>query len=263
LPELAVGRYDRNSDIASASRISITKKDKTFEYTYELSTDDGGSIKAEGPVQFVGDRIDLLVRKLEQDRDFTHNGKRFAEMRVMPFFLIKWDKRTYLVGEDELDHFCNEVNLGTESPRDGGSEYFSRDEGEGKADKGVVSMIPDIIPTHAKEFILDKSISGYVLSIEGGRAKIDLGEREQVWENMVLYCEPDKPEKKEMLNKGGKKGEEEFESHRVLLKVVEVHKDHCVVEIYRNQRKHNIDGIRDGYRVYSRFPDLASRKGIF
>ena len=114
-----------------------------------------------------------------------------------------------------------------------------------------------------KSSFLGKPISGKVLSIEGGRAKIDLGEQDQVWKNMVLYCEPAEPEKTEMLNKGDKRGEEEYKSHRVLLKVVEVHKNDCVTEIYEHQKRHDIKGIRDGYKVYSRFPDSANRKGIF
>jgi hypothetical protein len=258
LPELAVGRYHKSCDLASFSRISISKKDELLLYEYKLETDDGGFIKAEGPVQFVGDRIDLIVKKMEQNRDFTVAGKRFAETRVMPFFLIKWDKRTCLVEEKELDEFCNDMNLGVDGC------FFSREEveGEGKDDNGIAPIIT-CVPTLAKKLLLGKPISGKVLSIEGGRAKIDLGEQDQVWKNMVLYCEPGEPEKDEMLKKGGKRGEEEYKSHRALLKVVEAHKDYCVAEIYEHQRNHNINGIRDGYKIYSRFPDSASRKGIF
>jgi hypothetical protein len=262
LPELAVGHYDRTSGLESSSRISITKKDDAYEYAYKLSTDDGGFIEAEGPVQFVGDRIDLVVKKLEQNRDFTTDGKRFAEIHVMPFFLVKWDRATYLVGEKEIEKFCNDVNLRVESPRDVSGNFFSREEAKGKDDNGAVSTIPDV-PTHAKRFILGKPISGKVLSIEGSRAKVDLGEREQVWKNMVLYCEPDEPEKNEMLKKGGEKGEDEVKYHRVMLKVVEVHKDHCVAMTCEHPQNHDIKKIRNGYKVYSRFPNSASREGMY
>ena len=148
LPDLAVGRYHQSCDLASFSTISITKKDDGYEYKYKLTTDDGGFIKAEGPVQFVGDRIDLIVKRMEQNRDFSVDGERFADIRVMPFFLIKWDKRTYLVKEKQLDEFCNDVNLGVSGC------FFRRDEveGEGKNNDGVVSTIPHV-PTHAKKLL--------------------------------------------------------------------------------------------------------------
>jgi hypothetical protein len=64
------------------------------------------------------------------------------------------------------------------------------------------------------------------------------------------------------LKKEGKKGEEKLEGHRVMLKVVEVHKHHCVAVICEHPNKINLNKLGTGYKVYSRFPDLASIKGM-
>jgi hypothetical protein len=260
LPERVVGRYHQSPGLESSRTITITKAGESCIYSYEMTTDDGGFIEAEGPVQFVDDRVNLIVKKMEQNRDFTVDGKRVAEIRVMPFFLIKWDKTTYLVEEEKLDKFCNEVNLREESKPNFSGDFFYRD--EVKDDNGAASTIHDV-PTHAKKFILGKPISGKILSIEGGRAKVDLGEQEQVWKNMVLYCEPDEPGKNEILKKGGKKGEEKLEGRRAMLKVVEVHKHHCVAVICEHPNKINLNKLGTGYKVYSRFPDLASMRGMY
>jgi hypothetical protein len=256
-PESVVGTYDLSLGIESVGKISIVKKDDNYEHTYAFSTDDGGTFVATGPVRFVGDRIDLVMKKIEQNRDFTVDGKRsFAEVGVRSYFLIKWDKKVYLVPEEDLVQFCNKVNLKSKPEVSWTERYYIRDRSV-DAD-GVMSTAPEL-PLEAKGWILSDPIHGTILSVEDGRAKIDLGAEEQVWKNMLLYCEPDELAKAELL----KKGEKGYQDQCVLLKVVAVHKGYCLAEIDEHQRHADIGNIRKGYWVSSRFPKSLSKEIIW
>lgn len=255
-PDSVVGTYRLSPGIESSSEIIIVKKGNNYEHRYAFSTDDGGRFAASGPVRLVGERIDLVMNHIDQNRDFTVDGKRtFAEVSVLSFFLVHWGTRTYLIPEDKLVEFCNKWNLRSK-PRSSLIDRFymqARVAGPG----GVLSTAPEL-PQHVKKLVLGKPIHGKVLSIENGRARINLGDQDQVCKDMLLYCEPDESRKTELL----KKGKDEYERHCMLLKVVEVTRTECVVEIDQRPINTNIENIRKGYRVSSRFPDSLTEKTI-
>lgn len=248
-PDRVVGTYKLSPGIESSSEIIIVKKGDKYEHSYAFATDDGGRFAATGPVRFVGERIDLVMKTIDQNRDFTVDGKRtFAEVGVLSFFLVHWDTKTYLIPEDKLVQFCNKLNLRSKPKPSLIDRFDMRDRVAEPG--GVLSTAPEL-PQHVKKLVLSKPIHGKVLSIEDGRARINLGEQDQVCKDMLLYCEPDESGKTELL----KKSKDKYESHCVLLKVVEVSKTECVVEIDQHQIDINIDNIQKGYRVSSRFPD--------
>jgi hypothetical protein len=254
-PEHVVGRYKLPDGLESHCELIITKEGNGYHFKDEFSTDDGGSFSAQGPAQFVGDRIDLVLKTIEQNREFTHNGKTYAEIGILSFYLIRWDKTTYLVPAEEFANLCNELNLGSKPGLLTYRNYYELQEAEGN--QGPRSTIADL-PPRAKKLVLGKPIAGKVVSVENGRAKIDLGEQDKVWKDMLLYCEPDEPEKSELQ----KRGDKEYQPHCVLLKVVEVKKTYCLVEIDEKQRNHDLGNIRKGYKVSSQFPASLSRQNI-
>jgi hypothetical protein len=56
---------------------------------------------------------------------------------------LKIDNRIYLILENQLARFCNEVNLGTEPRRTTDGTYFFRDLG----DEGPAAATPELPPT--------------------------------------------------------------------------------------------------------------------
>ncbi len=105
---------------------------------------------------------------------------------------------------------------------------------------------------------MGKPILGTVLSIHGGQARIDLGAQMQLRKDMILYCEPDEETRKTLL----KNDEEEYERYCVLLKVVDVFETSSTVELYENQLNNDMEKVRKGCRIYSRFPKTLSEESI-
>jgi hypothetical protein len=251
--EFAAGNYARSSGLESYSTLLIRRNHDEFRFQYEMRTDDGGSFAAAGPARFVGDRVELVVKTLEQNRDFEIDGRHYAVNDVVKCTVIQLDSRIYLIPGDLLARFCNEVNLGTEPRRTTDGRYFFRDLG----DKGRATATPER-PPHIEKMILVKPVVGAVLSAEDGQAKINLGGRDGVWKEMVLYCEPDEKTKKQLFEER----KEDPKTYRALLRVVDVRDTSCVAEIRGVPPSKKTIPIRQGYKVYSRVPDSAIKSGI-
>jgi hypothetical protein len=250
--EFAAGSYKESSGLESVSTLLIRRTNEEFRFQYDMKTDDGGNFAAAGPARFVGDRVELVMETLEQNRDFDIDGRHYAIKDILKGTVFKIDNRIYLILENQLDRFCNEVNLGMEpQTTDGG--YFSRDLGN----EGPAAATPEL-PPHVEKMILAKPLVGEVLSVEDGRARISLGERDRVWKDMLLYCEPDETTKRELF--GERK--EDPKKHRALLRVVDVRDTYCVAEIRGVPPIKKSAPIRQGYKVYSKIPDSASKFGI-
>jgi hypothetical protein len=249
----AAGGYAQSSGLESFSTLLIRRNDDEFRFRYEMKTDDGGSFAAAGPARFVGDRVELVVETLEQDRDYEIDGKHYSVSDVLRCTLFRINKCIYLIMEGQLARFCNEVNLGTGLQPTTTGGYFSRDLG----DEGAAAATPEL-PPHVEKMILVKPLVGAVLSVEGGRAKIDLGGRDRVWKGMVLYCEPDEKTKRELF--GERK--EDPKKYRALLRVVDVLDTSCVAEIRGFPPSKKSVPIRQGYKVYSKIPNPANKGAI-
>jgi hypothetical protein len=251
--DFATGSYKSSSGLESVTDLLIDRNNDEFRFKYDLKFDDGGSFVAAGPVRFVGDWIELVVETLEQNRDFEIYGKHYAVKDVLKGKVLKVDNRIYFILEDDLARFCNELNLGTDPQQSTEGRYFVRELG----DKGPVTPTPELPPDVAK-MIIAKPLVGEVLSVEDGRARISLGERDRVWKGMLLYCEPDETTKRELF--GERK--EDPKKHRALLRVVDVRDTSCVAEIRGVPPIKKSAPIRQGYKVYSKIPDSASKFGI-
>lgn len=99
--------------------------------------------------------------------------------------VVRWGERTYLVPEDELLEFANEINHGDE-PRSGahGSFYLREDDWERPA-----TGAPDLPAAYA-DLILAAPVRGKVLGKKKGASdsfEIDLGTRDGLKPGMELY----------------------------------------------------------------------------
>ena len=66
------------------------------------------------------------METLEQTVDYEIDGRHYAVKDVLKGTVFKIDNRIYLILENQLARFCNEVNLGME-PQTTAGGYFSRD----------------------------------------------------------------------------------------------------------------------------------------
>ncbi len=251
--EFAAGSYEQTSGLEFVSKLLIFKKGDEFRFQYKMKSDDGGSFAAAGPARFVDDRVELVVETLKQSVDYEIDGRHYAVNDVVKCRIFKLNNRIYLIMENQLARFCNEVNLGTEPRPTTEGRYFFRDLG----DKGPAAATPEL-PPHVEKMILVKPLVGAVLSVEGGRVGINLGERDRVWKGMLLYCEPDEKTKRELF--GERK--EDPKKYRALLRVVDVRDTSCVAEIYGGPPSNKSVPIRQDYKVYSKIPDSANKDAI-
>jgi hypothetical protein len=249
----AAGSYVKTSGLEFFSTLLIRRNNDAHQFQYDMKSDDGGSFAAAGPARFVGDRVELVVETLEQSVDYEIDGRHYAVKDVLKGTVFKIDNRIYLILENQLARFCNEVNLGTEPRRTTDGTYFFRDLG----DDGPAAATPEL-PPHVEKMILVKPAVGEVLSVEDGQARINLGGRDRVWKDMVLYCEPDEKTKGELF--GERK--EDPKKYRALLRVVDIRDTSCVAEIRRVPPSNKSVPIRQGYKVYSKIPDSANKGGI-
>ena len=251
--EFAAGSYERTSGLESISRLLIHKSNGGLRFQYEMKTDDGGRFAAAGPARFVDGRVELVVETLEQNRDFEIYGRHYAVKDVMKGTVLKIDNRIFLIMENELARFCNEVNLATVPRPTTEGSYFSRDLG----DKGTGAATL-VLPPYVAKMILVKPLVGAVLSVEDGKVEINLGERDRVWKDMLLYCEPDEKTKQELF--GERK--QDPKKYRAALRVLDVRDTSCVAEIRRSSRTNKAVPVRQGYKVYSKIPDSAKKGAI-
>lgn len=102
---------------------------------------------------------------------------------------VRWGEQLHLVPRNEGPHYCNLVNLGWIS-RYPGRCFYLRD----CDDKPKVEGLPSV-PKEWKRMLLTKPIQGKIINVMAdGRARIDLGAENGVWEGMLLESDPDKLE---------------------------------------------------------------------
>jgi hypothetical protein len=107
---------------------------------------------------------------------------------------IQWGDRTYLISENKVLDFCNDINAGFEPRRGAHGSYFLR---EGDFEK-LVSGKPKL-PKHAESYLLEKPILAQTVRVGKTSAKpgfkdvfvtevvLDKGAKDLVFQGMRLY----------------------------------------------------------------------------
>lgn len=98
---------------------------------------------------------------------------------------VRWSGQLHLVPRDEGPRYCNLVNLGWISRHPDGDFYL-----RGCDDEPKFEGLPSV-PGEWKRMLLTKPIHGKVINVMAdGRARIDLGAENGVWEGMWLESDP-------------------------------------------------------------------------
>jgi hypothetical protein len=103
------------------------------------------------------------------------------------FFPVAWGGRSYLLREEDLLSFCNDVNLGTE-PRQVASGTGYLRQGDWNTQ---VSGWPQL-PTEWMPYVLTKPIRGQIIELlDANHARISLGSKDGIRDGMQLFvaCE--------------------------------------------------------------------------
>ncbi len=97
---------------------------------------------------------------------------------------VRWDKRRYLISPDQMESFCNDVNMGLE-PRNNLRGPFYLRVGDGRQN---VTAKPSV-PKAWEGFLLKAPLHAKVIKVHtDGRAQIDCGSERGVWKGMQLYA---------------------------------------------------------------------------
>lgn len=113
-----------------------------------------------------------------------HPNIREGGSKMLPtrFLSVKWGNRLYLIPEDEVIKFCNEINQGRE-PRDDVNGLFYLRRGDEK--KPVIGF-PDL-PRQWRDYLLKEPIDGQVVSVEKGKvAVVSIGKKHGIRAGMLL-----------------------------------------------------------------------------
>ena len=152
---------------------------------------------------------------------------------------IEWGQRRYLVNDESLVRFANEVNAGTEPRSTPEGRFLLEVGGESRAIAGTPSL-----PGSAAELLLAAPLSGHVVEVAGDHTSwIDLGERAGVRPGMLLFT-PEAPTSKDMQRSFGR------ESIVEPLEVLEIQASRSRVRPY----VHRGFELPVGLRVSSRKP---------
>jgi len=109
---------------------------------------------------------------------------------------IRWESRLYLVPQESIADFCNEVNMGLEPRRDPTGEFFLR-EGDWKR---PVNGLPEV-PAIWRPYLLAQPKSGVVIKlIDSCSATITLGTRDHILPGMTLVRQWDDNEDYRLMN---------------------------------------------------------------
>jgi hypothetical protein len=128
---------------------------------------------------------------------------------------IEWAERRYLIPDEEMIDFCNEINLGYEPRKGPNGSYFLR---EGDWEKAV-SGFPTLLGSW-NHFLLPEPISGTITEITDiGHAKVNLGKNKHVCENMKLVVQWNNKEDAQLMNQ--------------IVQVVKVADDYCIIRTDR------------------------------
>jgi hypothetical protein len=142
---------------------------------------------------------------------------------------IEWGKRRYLIPDEEMIDFCNEINLGREPRESPNGTFFLR---EGDWVK-IVSGFPELQGSWIN-YLLPEPISGKIIELtEYGHAKVNLGNKNHVCTDMKLVVQWDDKEESQLMN--------------LIVPVVRVADDYCII------RSDSPKSFWIGAKVTSRF----------
>ncbi len=134
-----VGEYYRGDGLGQNDGLNL-KRDKTFFFSQ--SSDDGQSAEWSGTYTFQNNHVTLTPSseffslRTTNFRTFSmcrnHAKALLTHFETKPSFPLKtlvavsWGKRLYLIPDEDLRHFCNDINLGEEPRGDIHGDYFVR-----------------------------------------------------------------------------------------------------------------------------------------
>jgi hypothetical protein len=145
------------------------------EGTFYMQNDDGKTQKT----YYGTAKIEYGLLKLTPSKS---QWKSIFAKKLGTYHTIVWDKRRYLIEEEKLLSFAHASNHGLE-PRTGiNGAFLLRDEDRAKPTAGVPDM-----PEGWASKILKEPIEGSIVELlEEGKAKVNLGWRDGVWNGMEL-----------------------------------------------------------------------------
>ena len=96
---------------------------------------------------------------------------------------IRWGDRLYLVPRDAGESFCTHVNLRGSSGYPGGTFYIRSDD-----EKKRVDGLPNV-PEEWETMLLATPLNGKIVEVmKPGRARVDLGYKNGIWNRMFLWA---------------------------------------------------------------------------
>lgn len=146
----------------------LLKLSSNGRYSIEATTCISKEIEERGTAVVTEDKLHL-----------TSSGKDSTKTVLLP---IVWGPRRYLVDEDQMLRFCNDVNLGIEPRKeDWGHTYLRLDDWNKKVDgKPKLQALWG-------DRLLDKPIEGKIMEVKAdGQIVIDRGSDHRVFEKMTL-----------------------------------------------------------------------------
>jgi hypothetical protein len=220
LPFELAGKYYRGDGLGDQAALTL-ETDSVF--ILSRSFDDAGSsvTRDSGEYSVVRGHIVLFPN--------WPNSVEYAAGVHTHFVPIRWGTRDYLVPDELMADFCNEVNLGFE-PRDWvNGTFFLRESDWGKSVEGF----PDL-PGDWNSYMLPRPLNGEIVKNLGqGKARVNLGSSQSLCAGMVLVLQWDDVKDYMLMNK--------------IVRVVDVESDSCTI------RSDQPKSIWLGRKVTSRF----------
>lgn len=173
-----VGEYERGSGLSDNLTLRILSEGR---FNYEVDSDIGPQEKGAGSLTTEGAMI-ILVRETESlfGETSTILGSRLV--------MISWGERLYLVEDNRLIDFVNDVNLGAEPRRDWMGGYLLRS-GDWKKEVSATPRVPE----SRRSFLLSAPLVGKVIRLlSPDRFEVDIGARMDLRVGMQLVVDPDR-----------------------------------------------------------------------
>ena len=145
-------------------------------FTYVMDTDVGNVERADGTVEVIDGRLWFWP---------SSESRLQPNSRLTGWWVpVAWGERQYLIEEQQLLPFANDVNLGTEPRKSLTGSYLLR---RGDVDRPVTGW-PDV-PAEWRGYLLHQPIGGVITKVTDDRhAEIDVGRRNGLRAQMVLMA---------------------------------------------------------------------------
>jgi hypothetical protein len=156
---------------SGGTHLSIDDDDS---FSLKIGSDVGPLASAEGTIEYENGAIRLVASSVEGSR------RGLLSERLVP---VPWGDRLYLIGESTLPDFVNFVNNGWE-PREEEMGSFLFKEGDSRRSaKGRPEL-----PAVWKRCVLERPLRGRIAAVvDKAEGEVDLGERQGVFLEMLLY----------------------------------------------------------------------------